>query len=56
MTRDQLEHIVRAAADIVKDDELIINLLSLCGELRTWRRVKDPYGKPKDFGWFPLVI
>ncbi|KAL3899737.1 MAG: hypothetical protein SGCHY_001832 [Lobulomycetales sp.] len=33
------------------DDEYIIKLLSLCGELRNWKRVKDPYGKPKDFGF-----
>jgi RNA-binding protein 25 len=32
------------------DDEFIIQLLTVCGELRCWKRARDPYGSPKNFG------
>ncbi|KAJ3290190.1 hypothetical protein HK104_006943 [Borealophlyctis nickersoniae] len=32
-------------------DENLINVLKACGKLKSWKRVMDPQGKPKGFGF-----
>jgi hypothetical protein len=32
------------------DDEFVIQLLTVCGELRCLKRARVPYGAPKNFG------